>query len=75
MKKRSDGKYVLNEEELRGLLLDSLTLKALKYGGVGKWEWYGEALEMYCEDEFGDPDYELEDAVEAKITKVENEEE
>lgn len=73
MKKRADGNYVLDEEELRGLLLDSLTLKALKYGGVMKWEWYGDALGAYSEDEFGDPDYELEDAVEEKLKKIEEE--
>ena len=73
MKKRSDGKCILNEEEIRGLLLDSFTLAALEYGGVDNWEWYGEAFNSYCEDEFNDPSYNLEDAVEERLKKAEKE--
>lgn len=44
-------KYIIDEKELKQLIKDSLELNALERGGVDNWEWYGEALEEYDEDE------------------------
>lgn len=44
-------KYIISEKELTSLIKDSWKLNALENGGVDNWEWYGDALEDYDEDE------------------------
>ncbi len=44
-------KYIINEKELKELIKDSCKLNALENGGVDNWEWYGEALEEYNDEE------------------------
>lgn len=44
-------KYIIDEKELEQLIKNSQELSALERGGVDNWEWYGEALEGYNEDE------------------------
>ena len=52
-------KYIIDEKELRELLYSYYKLKALEYGGVDNWEWYGEAQEDYLDFVFSgsDADY------------------
>ena len=44
-------KYIITEEELKELIKDSWRLNALDNGGVDNWEWYGEAMDRYDDDE------------------------
>lgn len=37
------------KDELKDLLYDSLRLQALDCGGVGSWDWYGEAVRDFID--------------------------
>lgn len=37
--------YLINEDDLKLLIEDSLILTALYQGGVDNWQWYGESIE------------------------------
>jgi len=54
-------KYIITERQLREFLLAYHTLNALESYGVDNWEWYGESLDNYLEDE------ELDDLVNKEI--------
>ena len=43
-------KYIIEEDDLRGLLYSYYKLEALEYGGVDNWEWYSDSLHGFMED-------------------------
>ena len=43
--------FLVNEKELQELLKAYCQFQALECGGVDNWEWYGEAMCNYLEDE------------------------
>lgn len=46
-----EKKYVkISIDELARLIEGSTTFKALEYGGVNNWEWYGESLSDYISE-------------------------
>lgn len=42
--------YLINEEELDNLIMDSLTLQALDAGGVNSWSWYGDSVKDFLQE-------------------------
>ena len=44
-------KYILTENELLVLLESDVECNALYNGGVDNWQWYGEAIIDYLDDE------------------------
>ena len=36
--------YEVEEQELKRLIENALLYEALMWGGVNKWEWYGESI-------------------------------
>ena len=45
-----EKRYIIAESDLRQLLEDSLTLTALNYGGVDSWDWYGQSIRDFEEE-------------------------
>lgn len=48
--------YVVYENQLRELIHDSLKLMALENGGVDNWEWYGDSLNDFLNNN-GEEDF------------------
>jgi len=44
------SKVEITEKEYKSLLRDSAILRALEAGGVDNWEWYGESLSSFWEE-------------------------
>lgn len=44
-------KIMIEKEKLLDLMADSLKLQALEEGGVDNWEWYGEAITQFLDNE------------------------
>ena len=42
--------YKVSESELRELIHDSMMFCALQNGGVDNWEWYGESIHHFLEE-------------------------
>ena len=59
---------IIPKNEFASLLRDSDRLRRLEYGGIDNWEWYGDALCQYLqEDEMNktqDDDYDFRDMAE-----------
>lgn len=49
--KLTDGKYVIDEYELKALLRKSVELNALEIAGVDNWNYYIESFEDYFRGE------------------------
>lgn len=47
-------KILVEREKLISLISDSLKLQALENGGVDNWEWYGESLTNFLDEEDAD---------------------
>ena len=76
MKKLANGNYELTRDELKVYLEGYHKNKALEYGGVDNWDWYGDSLCDYCEDErkeTGNEDYDIENLVKDIIDNLEKE--
>ena len=41
--------YKVEENELKNLVEDALILRALQWGGVDNWEWYGESIQDFID--------------------------
>lgn len=52
-------KVMIEKEKLLELMVDSLKLQALEEGGVDNWDWYGEAIEQFLDNEDAFDFYEL----------------
>lgn len=52
--KLTDGKYVIDECELKTLIRKSIELDALEIAGVDNWDYYIESFEDYFRDEMED---------------------
>ena len=66
--------FVIEKKKLCKLLLDHITLIALKQGGVDNWEWYGASICDFIEswqeeypEVYGDEDVYLSDIAEADL--------
>ena len=76
MKKLANGNYELTRDELKVYLEGYHKNKALEHGGVDNWDWYGDSLYDYCEDErkeTGNEDYDIENLVKDIIDNLEKE--
>lgn len=49
--------YIINEEDLRDLLVCKQYLLALENAGVDNWEWYGEAIDSFEKENGVDIDF------------------
>lgn len=47
----AENEITITLKEYKSLLKDSRKLAALEAGGVDNWEWYGESLENFFEEE------------------------
>ena len=51
---KGDTKVTITAEEYEELLDRDHRLTCLENSGVGDWEWYGEAMDMYREERQND---------------------
>lgn len=59
--------YVLTEKQLKDLLAESATLRALEWGGVDNWNGYSESIKE-CLKDFGVET--IEDVVEDELLSI-----
>lgn len=65
--------YVINKQELTMLMEAYINLNALETTGVDNWESYGEALDIYFEDErTNNPNYGIDDEIKNWLNKIHN---
>ena len=66
MKKLANGNYELTRDELEEFLDHYHRYRALDFGGVDNWDWYGESYDDYLNEyreEKGTDEYYMEDLV------------
>lgn len=63
--------YVINKQELTMLMEAYINLNALETAGVDNWESYGEALDIYFDDErTNNPNYGIDDEIKNWLNKI-----
>ena len=74
MVKTKDGKYILDEEEVRCFMSASVELQVFRAFGGDNWSEYGDHYEEYFQEDrerTGNEDYGTEKAVEEWLESIE----